>query len=185
MNDSTKAFNTYLHAIEEELALGNATEHTHRPALKTLFESLNESIKATNEPRRIECGAPDLGITRGFTTVGYIEAKDVGQNLEGMEKTEQLKRYLGSLSNLILTDYLEFRWYVDGKLRLHARLGTPGIDGKIKRDKSGIEAVIWLIDDFLSHQAAPIGTSKELAQRMARLTHMIRDLIIAGFYQRA
>ncbi|MCD6567306.1 MAG: DNA methyltransferase, partial [Dehalococcoidia bacterium] len=181
MSDSLRAFNTYIRTIDKELALGNATEHTHRPALKALLESLGDGIVATNEPRRIECGAPDFIVSKGSTGIGYIEAKDVGKSLDEAEKSEQLQRYQDSLTNLILTDYLEFRWIVDGKRRLSARLGTPSRDGRIKRDKAGIEAVTWLIDDFLSHRAAPVGTPRELALRMARLAHMIRDLIIAAF----
>ncbi|MDD5748854.1 MAG: N-6 DNA methylase [Actinomycetota bacterium] len=181
MNDSLKAFNTYISTIEKELALGNATEHTHRPALKALLQSLGDGIVATNEPRRVECGAPDFVITRGLIPIGYVEAKDVGKSLDEAEHSEQLQRYLDSLTNLILTDYLEFRWYVDGERRLSARLGTPTRDGKIRRDSAGIEAVTGLFDDFLSHRAEPVGTPKELAQRMARLAHMIRDLIIAAF----
>ena len=76
---------------------------------------------------------------------------------------------------------LEFRWYVDGERRLSVRLGTPTRDGRIRQDKAGIEAVTWLIDDFLSHRAEPVGTPRELAQRMARLAHMIRDLMIKAF----
>ena len=181
MSDSLKAFNTCIRTIEKELALGNATEHTHRSALKTLLESLGDGIVATNEPRRIECGAPDFIVTRGSTTIGYVEAKDVGKSLDEAERSEQLQRYRDSLTNLILTDYLEFRWYVDGERRLSARLGTPTRDRKVRHDKAGIQAVTWLFDDFLSHQAKPVGTPKELAQRMARLAHMIRDLIIAAF----
>jgi len=181
MNDSLKAFNAYIRTIEKELALGNATEHTHRPALKALLESLGEGVVATNEPRRVECGAPDFVLTRSSATIGYVETKDMGKSLDGVEHSEQLNRYRSSLTNFVLTDYLEFRWYVDGKLRLSARLGTPVTDGRVKRDKSGIEAATWLVDNFLSHQAAPIGTSKELAQRMARLAHMIRDLINRAF----
>jgi hypothetical protein len=30
----------YIQALHKELATGNTTEHTHRPALKTLIESL-------------------------------------------------------------------------------------------------------------------------------------------------
>jgi hypothetical protein len=30
---------------------------------------------------------------------------------------KQLKRYRASLGNLILTDYLQFHWYVDGQCR--------------------------------------------------------------------
>jgi hypothetical protein len=54
----------YLTTIENALKAGNATEHTHRPALKALLESLDLRITATNEPKRIACGAPDYIITR-------------------------------------------------------------------------------------------------------------------------
>ena len=141
-----KSFAQYLHAIEKELAAGNATEHTHRPALKTLIEGLAEGITATNEPQHITAvGAPDFVINKGVTIIGYIEAKDVGKSLDEAEKSEQLQRYLGPLTNLILTDYLEFRWYVDGELRLSARLGTPTKEGKVKRDKAGVEPVAELL----------------------------------------
>jgi len=181
MSDSLKAFNAYIRTIEKELTLGNATEHTHRSALKALLESLGDGVVATNEPRRVECGAPDFVLTRSSIPIGYVETKDVGKSLDEVEHSEQLHRYRGSLTNLVLTDYLEFRWYVDGERRLSARLGTPMRDGRIRRDKVGIGAVTWLFDDFLSHRAKPVGTPKELAQRMACLAHMIRDLIIAAF----
>lgn len=32
---------TYLKQIEDNLRAGNATEHTHRPALKSLLEATN------------------------------------------------------------------------------------------------------------------------------------------------
>jgi hypothetical protein len=50
----------YLASIETALKAGNATEHTHRPTLKTLLESLVPDITATNEPKHIDCGAPDF-----------------------------------------------------------------------------------------------------------------------------
>ncbi len=99
----------YLKQLESALAQGNATEHTHRPALKSFIESLATGITATNEPKRVRCGAPDFIVTRGETPLGYIEAKDVGAPLDREEKGEQIKRYLEGLGNLVLTDYLEFR----------------------------------------------------------------------------
>ena len=60
----------YLHQIETAFAAGNATEHTHRPALKTLLESLQAGIVATNEPKRIKCGAPDFILTHRQTPPG-------------------------------------------------------------------------------------------------------------------
>jgi hypothetical protein len=45
---------TYRRQIERDLQAGNSTEHTHRPALKDLIESLAPGVTATNEPRRVE-----------------------------------------------------------------------------------------------------------------------------------
>jgi predicted helicase len=181
MTSDLKSIHDYIHAIEKKLAMDDATEYTHRAALQALIESLLAGVSATNEPKHIECGAPDFVIRKGVTTIGYIEAKDIGKSLDEAEKSDQLKRYQESLTNLILTDYLEFRWYVDGDIRLSARLGTPTKEGKIKPDKPGLEATAELLNGFLAHKAEAVGTPKDLALRMARLAHMIRNLIVNAF----
>lgn len=61
---TAKPIDVYRRQIERELQAGNATEHTHRPALKTLIESLAPGATATNEPKRVDCGAPDFIVTR-------------------------------------------------------------------------------------------------------------------------
>jgi hypothetical protein len=176
---------TYRRQIQRELQQGNATEHTHRPALKALIETLAPGVTATNEPKRVECGAPDLVISckanHGPVTLGYIEAKDVGKSLDEIERDDQLKRYLSALPNLILTDYLEFRWYVSGEHRQTARLASISKGGKLTPDKDGAEAVTDILAVFLSREAEPINDPKTLALRMARLTHFIRDMVIAAF----
>ncbi len=186
ITNNVKLVQNYIHSIERKLATGDSTEHTHRSALEALVESLAEGITATNEPRRIACGAPDFLVTKGALKVGYIEAKDVGKSLDDIERGkgpdgERFKRYLAPLTNLILTDYLEFRWYVDGKRRFSARLGTLTKDGKVKRDSNGAQSVVELLGNFLAHKAEAVGTPKELALRMARLAHMIRELIVNAF----
>ncbi len=159
----------YLHHIETVLAAGNATEHTHRPALKALLESLETGIVATNEPRRIQCGAPDFILTRGQTPLGYLEAKDVGKPLDAIEADDQLKRYRESLGNLILTDYLEFRWYVGGQPRLTARLASLVGKNRIRREADGAERVGELLHAFLHADTPTVANPKELAERMAHL----------------
>ncbi|RKZ82661.1 MAG: hypothetical protein DRR16_19235, partial [Candidatus Parabeggiatoa sp. nov. 3] len=54
--------NQYLNQIQINLNTGVAKEHTHRPALVHLLETLFPAINAINEPKRIECGSPDLVI---------------------------------------------------------------------------------------------------------------------------
>lgn len=175
----------YLKKIESNLKTGAATEHTHRPALKELVEAVESGIEAVNEPRRIECGAPDLSVSRktghGPVTLGYIEAKDVGANLHEVEKSEQLKRYRKSLPNLILTDYLEFRWYVDGELRETVRAARTTAAQRLAIDKDGSEKLAALLSDFVRHKPEPVRSPRELALRMARLTHIIRDIITTSF----
>lgn len=177
------AFKIYLSSIEKNLNAGNATEHTHRPALKTLIETIanKDDIHATNEPRRIACGAPDYIIARGTLPLGYIEAKDVGVDLLKTERSDQLKRYRDSLSNLVLTDYLSFRWYTNGELRLSAELPRPGRDGKIRWDSTALSPVEQLLQQFLTADMPFTTTPKELATSMAGLARLIRDLIQTTF----
>ena len=70
---------------------------------------------------------------------------------------------------------------MDGERRLSARLGTSVKEGQIKREKDGIKALAELLTGFLSHKAEGVGTPKDLAQRMARQAHLIRNLIINAF----
>ena len=105
----------YLRDVRDIHRKGNATEHSYRPALKLLLEGLRGGVVATNEPtHRTDCGAPDMVVSRGGGSVGlnigYVECKDIGVSLDAVAKSEQLKRYRAHLGNLILTDYLEFRW---------------------------------------------------------------------------
>lgn len=40
VNPMTDPFKIYLQTLQADLARGNASEHTHKPALKTLLEAL-------------------------------------------------------------------------------------------------------------------------------------------------
>lgn len=181
-------FSEYRAALERDLQSGLATEHTYRPALERLIESL-DGAQATNEPRRAKYGAPDYTVWRrephGPMTIGYIEAKDVGTPLDPAERSEQLERYLPALNNLILTDYVEFRWYVDGVWRRTERLGTIDPRGRLVAAKGAELAVDGLLRDFLAQSPPTIRKPDELADRMARLTRLVRDLIVASFEQNA
>ncbi len=178
-------FSIYAKRLEKALVRGDATEQTHRPALKWLIELLRPGITATNEPKRIECGAPDYVIStksRGAPmTIGYIETKDVGTSLQSAQKSEQLKRYREALPNLILSDYLEFRWYADGELRQTTRLGSVAPSGKLARDRAGERKSLDLLNAFLEREPGRVCKPQELAQRLARLAHVVRNIVVTAF----
>ncbi len=176
----------YRREIERALQAGNATEHTHRPALKALVESLAPGVTATNEPKRIACGAPDFNISRNKVPLGHMETKDAGANLDEMERCkgpdgEQFKRYRDGLPNWILTDYLEFRWFVGGEKRLTARIASLDSKYKLRPVPDGENQLAQLLDAFFKQEALTVGTAKDLAQRMAGMTRIVCDLIIRTF----
>ena len=179
------SFAEYIREIRKSLEKGDSTEHTHRTALEALLEACGKDIDATNEPRRIACGAPDFNITRKGVPVGHVETKDIGVNLDEMERGkgpngEQFKRY-STLPNWILTDYLEFRWYAAGEKRLTVRVADLDGKGRLKITTDGDEKLEQLLTAFYREPALTVGTAKELAQRMAGMTRITRDLIIASF----
>jgi len=127
----------YLRDLRAIHGRGNATEHTYRPALKTLLEGLRPAITATNEPtHRTDCGAPDMVVTRGRgpggLSIGYVECKDIGVPLDEVARSDQLKRYRTHLPSLMLTDYLEFRWYVERDV--------PRKGGRVRHQRSAPNA---------------------------------------------
>lgn len=169
-------FDAYLTKIAADLKGGKATELTYRSTLETLLESLAPGVQASSDPKHIACGAPDFIIGRGQIPLGYIETKKIGEDLDKIEKSDQLKRYRESLNNLILTDYLEFRWYVNGAHRLTARLAA--VKGKkLLPDAEGIAQAAQLLGEFYQTQVPTVGAAQELAQRMAALTRITRDII--------
>jgi hypothetical protein len=188
MTENELILHDYLKEIEKYYKLGIAKEHSYRSTLQTMLPRLVQGVTAVNEPKRVACGAPDYAVLRtiegNLFTIGYIEAKDIGVSLDKIEKDEQLKRYLHALDNLILTDYLEFRWYIKGEKQITSRLATPHGGKSLTPDKTGILTTSDLLCSFLQHSAESIRKPEELAKRMARLTHMIRDITIQAFEKR-
>ena len=80
----------YVEKIGREWRSGQATEHTYRPMLKELFEALLPRVLVINEPKHIECGAPDYLIRRGTDTLGFIEAK--GDRIALADEANFIKR---------------------------------------------------------------------------------------------
>ena len=70
---------------------------------------------------------------------------------------------------------------MDCECYLKACLGSLTKDGKIRKDKDGLQTVAEILAGFLFHKAEGVDTPKELAQRMARQAHLIRNLIINAF----
>lgn len=175
----TNHFDTYLSKIESDLRGGKATEYTYRTALENYMESLGRGMKASSDPKHIDCGAPDFVIEKRRVPLGYVETKDVDVDLDRVEKSEQMQRYLKALNNLILTDYLEFRWYVNGQRVRRLRVAERGRNGRLAAAPQAGENLEQLFHDFFTTEAPTVSSPRELASRLAGITHFIRDQIIS------
>ena len=170
----------YIDNINQRYKLGNATEHTFRGDLQQLLESLVPEIRATNEPKRQSCGAPDYILTKKDIPVGFIEAKDVGdKDLEGKKKSvnkEQFDRYKASLDNLIFTDYIDFHLYNDGEFVTKIAIAEITEKGIVALPQN-FATFENLIKDFCTHIGQNIKSSKKLAEMMAGKARLLSDVI--------
>lgn len=170
----------YIENLNQRYTLGNATEHTFRGDLQQLLETLLPEVRATNEPKRQKCGAPDYILTKKDIPIGFIEAKDIGdKDLEGKKRTgnkEQFTRYKASLTNLIFTDYIDFHIYQDGEFITKIAIAEV-VENQIKPLPQNFATFTNLIKDFATHIGQTIKSSKRLAEMMAGKARLLSDVI--------
>ena len=75
----------YILELNKRYSTGISTEHPFRADLQNLIQELVPDVLVTNEPTRIKCGAPAYIITKRNIPIGYIEAKDIGKDLNSKE----------------------------------------------------------------------------------------------------
>ncbi len=168
----------FLRQVVETHKTQRATEHSYRPALKTLFDGLRPGeITATNEPKRIACGAPDFILQTGDIAIGFVEAKDLGLNLRQMKDAnrDQQKRYLAALPNLIYTNCLDWDFYRNGQLVASVTVADYLMGIQPKPDQYA--TLENLLRDFIAQRPQTITSPKVLAGIMAGKAGLIKDVL--------
>ncbi|MBL7067078.1 MAG: N-6 DNA methylase [Candidatus Marinimicrobia bacterium] len=168
--------NDYLQNINTRYRTGISTEHSYRGDLQRLVENLAPGVLATNEPARVACGAPDYIITKRNIPVGYIEAKDIAKPLDSKEYKEQFDRYKKSLQNLIITDYLDFRLYIDGKFITSIKIAEIE-KGKIHPIPENFGTFTNLIINFCTYVGQTIKSASILSKMMAGKARLLETVI--------
>ncbi|MYB79295.1 MAG: N-6 DNA methylase [Acidimicrobiia bacterium] len=172
------AFVDYQKALVETRSTGLSTEHSYRPALQRLIEEVGgASFCAVNEPVQGDYGAPDFIVERNGVPIGHIECKPPGDDLDVAESSCQLARYREGFPNLILTDYLEFRWYAEGEFRDRVRMGRFGSSGAWVGELDGTEALADMLQRFFDASYPTVANPQDLARRLAGKARLLRDSI--------
>ena len=166
----------YITKINTLFQTGNAREHSYRGDLQNLLMAILPDVLVTNEPARVACGAPDYVLTRKDIPIGYIEAKDIGVDLNSKTLKEQFDRYKSGLSNLIFTDYMDFHFYKDGILTTKIAIAKVE-NGVIVPIPENFDHFEQLIKNFAETISQSIKSATKLAQMMAGKAKLMADII--------
>ncbi|MBM4135686.1 MAG: DNA methyltransferase, partial [Nitrospira sp.] len=179
----------YLKQIADTSKQGDAREESYYPVLKFLLDEYCSSIgkkkvRITILPKKTEAGNPDFRVWDGKQHItGYIEAKDPAiENLDRIEETEQLKRYLHTFPNVILTNFFEFRLYRNGVRTDKVLVGRPYVVHKLKTTPPVEKEpeFLQLLEKFFSFSIPKVYDAKNLAIELAKRTRFLKDEVIGN-----
>ncbi len=177
-------FENYIQSIASKFSHEQTSEMGYRTDFETLLEHIFKSVNGMHifhDPKATEGNKPDFVVLKDKIPLLYIEAKTIGTSLDKIEKSEQMTRYFG-YANLVLTDYVEFRFYRDG-IRYGEPIKIAGYDTKartVKANPENYEFVSKTLLDFAQSHKEPIRSGKHLAKIMGgkaqRIRNNIRDI---------
>ncbi|HDN67383.1 MAG TPA: DNA methyltransferase, partial [Firmicutes bacterium] len=179
-------FKTYLNGLVETAKRRDAREESFYPVLADFLRDFasatgHKNVHVTVQPRPTEGGNPDFRVWDGQEAiVGYIEAKPPHENLDKIEGTQQLRRYLDTFPNVILTNFSEFRLYRNGRRVETALLARPVVIFELQsppplHDPQGTAELLEL---FFSFSLPPSFNAKDLAVALAKRTRLLRDAVL-------
>ena len=170
----------YLDEIRKLSQSGQATEHSYRPALERLFQSIDANLTVINEPKRLtDVGAPDFVFNRNGVSVGWCEAKDLTKEItefkSGDYSKEQKARYAKGLPNLIYTNGTDFEFIVKGEVT--GFVSIADLIPTLPARPAEFPRLEMLLKDFASQTPISVNTAKQLAEMMAGKAVIIKDIM--------
>jgi hypothetical protein len=175
-------FENYLRSLRQDRDEKN--ELSDRAALEALLNAAaraaDPGIHIIHEAKKVAgSGAPDFKVMKAAMILGYVENKTIGENLDQVLKSDQIRRYKALSNNILLTDYLQFIWIKDGKVNGRENIAFPDdLEGKAKKPREDrVKAVSDLLRGFFSITPEGIGHAQQLALALATRSHFLRDFL--------
>jgi len=174
-------FKNYIQSISSKFSHEETTEMGYRTDFEILLKSIFKTIKVTrldHDARAIHGNKPDFVVLNYDIPILYIETKNIGISLDKVEKSEQMRRYYG-YTNLVLTDYLEFRFYRNGLYYVEPiKIAEYNLKTRtITSIPENSEYLARTLIDFTQSQKEPIKSGEHLAKIMGGKAQRIRDNI--------
>ncbi|MEX0621690.1 MAG: type ISP restriction/modification enzyme [Candidatus Woykebacteria bacterium] len=169
----------YIKSISTKFSHEETSEMGYRSDFETLLKKIFESInvkRIDHDARAREGNKPDFIVIKGEVPILYIEAKNIGTSLDQVEKSEQMARYFG-YANLVLTDYVEFRFYRNGiRYGEPVKIANYDVKGRtIIPLPKNYEYLARTLLDFTQTHKEPIKSGEHLSKIMGGKAQRIRD----------
>ncbi len=165
----------YLQSIRRTQESAAATpELSLFPHLQAFLEKLTtahfdrHTLRFVQEPKRLDqIGRPDLVAMDGVLPIGYIEAERYGRDLNRLtgHAKEQNQRFIQNLDNFILTNFVDFQLWTEGRLRAEANVADS------------TAALETLLERFVNAEPIQIATPEALAGYLARRTRELQTQV--------
>lgn len=170
----------YVNEIRALYASGQTTEHSFRPALAKLFQSIDPALTVINEPKHLtDVGAPDFVFNRGDVAIGWCEAKDIGKDVRKFAATDyskaQKERYKKGLPNLIYTNGLDFEFIREGEVVDFISIADAA--PALPAHPANFTALENRLRDFAHVTPLSVTSSAKLAAMMAGKAAIIKDIM--------
>ncbi|MGH6839743.1 MAG: hypothetical protein ACREDT_13295 [Methylocella sp.] len=83
-----------------------------------MAQEASPGIRIIHEAKKVRGShTPDFfKVMKGAMILGYAENKTLGENLDQILKSDQIKRCKALSNDILLTDYQQFIWIKDGKV---------------------------------------------------------------------
>lgn len=173
-------FDKYISSVSKKFQLEQTTEMGYRTEFENLLNQLFESVKSfsgiDHDAKAFKGNKPDFVIRKNNIPILYIEVKDISVSLDKIEKSDQMNRYFG-YANLVLSDYLEFRFYRNG-IKYQEPIKIAEFDLKNRRivpKPENFDLLNNTLIDFAQSHKEPIRSGEHLAKIMGGKAQRIRD----------
>ncbi len=172
-------FENYIRSISSKFCYPETSEMGYRADFEKLLEYIFNTIhvhRIDHDARARDGNKPDFVVLNKDVPILYIETKDIGVSLDKVEKSEQMARYFG-YTNLVLTDYIEFRFYRNGRIyEQPIKIADYDLKNRtINPISQNYESVTQTLLDFAQSQKEPITSGEHLAKIMGGKAQRIRD----------
>jgi hypothetical protein len=173
-----KEVEDYFKELRNIYIKGDYTEWSYRTPFENFIKNLSSNYNLIQEPKRAAgLGAPDFKAFNNSQKVGFIETKDLTTNLDNILKSDQIKKYIESIDNLMISNYLQFILIRNGKKVYNCTLFSIDDlnDKKLVIEENKIETFASIVTEFFDYHLPTITSAEELASELSKRAKLLKE----------